>query len=54
MNDEIVLQHLESGLLTITMNRPERRNALNVDMTLGLVSAAKRAAETSQIGRAHV
>ena len=43
MND-IVLQKLESGLLTITMNRPERRNALNVDMTQGLVAAARRAA----------
>ena len=49
MNNEIVLQHLESGLLTITMNRPERRNALNVDMTLGLVSAAKRAAEDHEV-----
>ncbi|WP_298259551.1 enoyl-CoA hydratase [Bradyrhizobium sp.] len=49
MTTEIVLQHLESGLLTITMNRPERRNALNVDMTLGLVSAAKRAAEDHEV-----
>ena len=45
MSNETVLQTLESGLLTITMNRPERRNALNVDMTLGLVAAARRAAE---------
>ena len=37
MNNEIVLQHLDQGLLTITMNRPDRRNALNPDMTLGLV-----------------
>jgi 2-(1,2-epoxy-1,2-dihydrophenyl)acetyl-CoA isomerase len=43
--NETVLQNLESGLLTITMNRPERRNALNPDMTLGLVAAARRAAE---------
>jgi 2-(1,2-epoxy-1,2-dihydrophenyl)acetyl-CoA isomerase len=43
--EETVLQSLESGLLTITMNRPERRNALNPDMTLGLVAAARRAAE---------
>jgi 2-(1,2-epoxy-1,2-dihydrophenyl)acetyl-CoA isomerase len=26
-DNEIVLQKLENGLLTITMNRPERRNA---------------------------
>src|ERR1700684_2413728 len=42
MND-IVLQKLDSGLLTITMNRPDRRNALNPEMTLGLVAAARRA-----------
>ena len=31
------------------MNRPERRNALNPDMTLGLVAAAKRAAEDPEV-----
>ena len=45
MSNDIVLQHLASGLLTITMNRPDRRNALNADMTMGLVAAARRAAE---------
>jgi 2-(1,2-epoxy-1,2-dihydrophenyl)acetyl-CoA isomerase len=49
MSDETVLQNLESGLLTITMNRPERRNALNPDMTLGLVAAARRAAEDHEV-----
>ena len=48
MND-IVLQKLESGLLTITMNRPDRRNALNPDMTRGLVGAARRAAEDHEV-----
>ena len=48
MND-IVLQKLESGLLTITMNRPDRRNALNPDMTRGLVEAARRAAEDHEV-----
>jgi 2-(1,2-epoxy-1,2-dihydrophenyl)acetyl-CoA isomerase len=42
---DTVLQTLERGLLTITMNRPERRNALNADMAAGLVAAAQRAAE---------
>jgi 2-(1,2-epoxy-1,2-dihydrophenyl)acetyl-CoA isomerase len=42
MND-IVLQNLDNGLLTITMNRPDRRNALNVEMTTGLIDAALRA-----------
>src|SRR4051812_18682574 len=44
-----VLQHLDSGLLTITMNRPERRNALNSDMTKGLVEAAHRAADDPEV-----
>ncbi len=44
MND-MVLQDLDQGLLTITMNRPDRRNALNPDMTRGLVEAARRAVE---------
>ncbi|WP_024512211.1 enoyl-CoA hydratase [Bradyrhizobium sp. ARR65] len=46
---DMVLQHLESGLLTITMNRPDRRNALNPDMTRGLVEAARRAAEDHDV-----
>lgn len=46
---DIVLQHLDNGLLTITMNRPDRRNALNPDMTRGLVEAARRAAEDSGV-----
>ena len=45
----MVLQKLDSGLLTITMNRPDRRNALNPDMTRGLVEAARRAAEDHEV-----
>jgi 2-(1,2-epoxy-1,2-dihydrophenyl)acetyl-CoA isomerase len=48
MND-IVLQNLDKGLLTITMNRPDRRNALNPEMTQGLVAAARRAAEDHEV-----
>src|SRR4051812_18334697 len=47
--NEIVLQKLDQGLLTITMNRPDRRNALNADMTRGLVDAARRAAEDHEV-----
>ena len=47
--NEIVLQSLENGLLMITMNRPERRNALNPEMTRGLVEAARRAAEDHEV-----
>src|SRR3954470_12842330 len=46
---EIVLQHFDNGLLTITMNRPDRRNALNVEMTTGLIDAARRAAEDHEV-----
>ena len=49
MSNDIVLQNLQSGLLTITMNRPDRRNALNPDMTRGLVEAARRAAEDHEV-----
>jgi 2-(1,2-epoxy-1,2-dihydrophenyl)acetyl-CoA isomerase len=46
---DIVLQHLDRGLLTITMNRPDRRNALNPDMIRGLVEAARGAAENPEV-----
>src|ERR1700682_3262791 len=49
MINDIVLQKLESGLLTITMNRPDPRNALNPHMTRGLVEAARRAAEDHEV-----
>ena len=47
--NEMVLQNLDKGLLTITMNRPDRRNALNPEMVKGLVEAARRAAEDSEV-----
>src|SRR6187399_3631059 len=47
--NEMVLQKLDQGLLTITMNRPDRRNALNPDMTRGLVEAARRGAEDHEV-----
>ena len=47
--NEIVLQNLDRGLLTITMNRSDRRNALNPDMTRGLVEAARRAADDHEV-----
>ena len=46
---ELVLQHLDAGLLTITMNRPDRRNALNPEMTRGLLEAAQRAADDHEV-----
>jgi 2-(1,2-epoxy-1,2-dihydrophenyl)acetyl-CoA isomerase len=49
MSNDMVLQKLEGGLLTITMNRPERKNALNPDMVAGLVEAARRAADDPDV-----
>ena len=49
MSNDMVLQKLEAGLLTITMNRPERKNALNPDMVRGLVEAARRAADDPEV-----
>jgi 2-(1,2-epoxy-1,2-dihydrophenyl)acetyl-CoA isomerase len=46
---DLVLQKLENGLLTITMNRADRRNALNPEMTQGLVEAARRAGEDHDV-----
>ena len=46
---DLVLQNLENGLLTITMNRADRRNALNPEMTQGLVEAARRAGEDHDV-----
>ncbi|MGY2939780.1 2-(1,2-epoxy-1,2-dihydrophenyl)acetyl-CoA isomerase [Bradyrhizobium sp. GM6.1] len=49
MSNDMVLQKLEGGLLTITMNRPERKNALNPDMVARLVVAARRAADDPEV-----
>jgi 2-(1,2-epoxy-1,2-dihydrophenyl)acetyl-CoA isomerase len=49
MSNDMVLQKLEDGLLTITMNRPERKNALNPEMVAGLVEAARRAADDPDV-----
>ena len=46
---DTVLQTLDRGLLTITMNRPERPNAINAEMSAGLIEAAQRAAEDSEV-----
>src|SRR6201746_2517180 len=46
---DIVLQNLEYGLVTITLHHPHPRNARNPDMTLGLVAAARRAAEDHEV-----
>ncbi|HAP46658.1 MAG TPA: enoyl-CoA hydratase, partial [Afipia sp.] len=44
-----ILQSLDRGLLTITMNRPERRNAINAEMSADLIEAVRRAADDTEV-----
>ena len=46
---DVILQDLKDGLLTITMNRPERKNAMSADFTLGLLQAAQRASDDPDV-----
>ncbi len=45
----LVLEALEGGVLTLMMNRPERLNALNVELGIDLDGALGRAAEDSNV-----
>lgn len=45
----IVIEKLEDGLLTLTLNRPERRNALNPELLEALLDAAERAASNPSV-----
>lgn len=47
---EDLLESLEDGVLTLTMNRPDRLNALTPDMLKGLTTAVIRAATQSEVG----
>jgi 2-(1,2-epoxy-1,2-dihydrophenyl)acetyl-CoA isomerase len=40
----VLMESVDGGVMTLTLNRPERRNALNVEMALGLRDALLRAA----------
>lgn len=46
---DAILQELEHGLLTITINIPERRNALNTDTALELLAAVERARDDQDV-----
>ncbi len=43
MSTERVLQQLDAGVLTLTLNRPEKRNAVDRPMVDGLLDALERA-----------
>ncbi|HEX7966890.1 MAG TPA: enoyl-CoA hydratase [Stellaceae bacterium] len=48
--DRVLLESREDGVLTLTMNRPDRLNALNPDMLQSLHDALTRAAADREIG----
>lgn len=48
MSDRITT-HLDDGICTVTFNRPEKKNALTLDMYEGLVAALQRAAQDPAI-----
>ena len=46
---KLVIEQLDDGLLTIMLNRPERRNALNAELCTLLLEALERAAASSEV-----
>jgi 2-(1,2-epoxy-1,2-dihydrophenyl)acetyl-CoA isomerase len=48
--DDVLLERIEDGVLILTMNRPDRLNALNWDMCDRLHQALVRAAEARNVG----
>jgi 2-(1,2-epoxy-1,2-dihydrophenyl)acetyl-CoA isomerase len=47
--NKLVLEELEDGLLTVVMNRPDRRNALNSELCSQLFEVLQRAARASEV-----
>lgn len=47
--NKLVLEQLTDGLLTVVLNRPERRNALNTELCGQLVDVLERAARASEV-----
>lgn len=45
----LVLQDLDDGLLTITLNRPDKRNALSMELCAGLLEAVTRAQDDDAV-----
>jgi 2-(1,2-epoxy-1,2-dihydrophenyl)acetyl-CoA isomerase len=46
---KLVLEELDRGLLTVVLNRPERRNALNSELCAQLVEVLQRAAAAGEV-----
>lgn len=49
MTDDVVLEERQGGLLILTMNRPEQRNALDETLSERLLQAVRTAAEDREI-----
>jgi 2-(1,2-epoxy-1,2-dihydrophenyl)acetyl-CoA isomerase len=47
--DAVLLESLDDGLLTLTLNRPERRNALDEQLCEALLDAVQRAASNDDV-----
>ena len=47
---EVLIETLSDGVATLTMNRPERRNALSTEMLDGLLDALPRMAKDKRGG----
>ncbi|HMG24678.1 MAG TPA: enoyl-CoA hydratase [Kofleriaceae bacterium] len=46
---QLVIAEQDDGLLTVVLNRPERRNALNAELCSQLVDVLQRAAQSSDV-----
>lgn len=44
-----LIESIEGGVLTLTMNRPEARNALSLEMSAQLVDALRRAQQDAEV-----
>ena len=45
-----LLEHIEDGVATLTLNRPEALNALSMDIRNGLIEALDRLDEDDNVG----
>jgi 2-(1,2-epoxy-1,2-dihydrophenyl)acetyl-CoA isomerase len=45
----VILESREGAVLTVTMNRPDKLNSLNVDLTVALLDAFRRAAADTEL-----
>ena len=49
MADEVLLYEVAEGVATLTLNRPDQRNALNAELLGALVDGLKRAREDDEV-----